>query len=160
MLEEKSYVEAALFVSSDPVKASQIAKTLGLGKKEVEKYLTQLKQEYQGRDSAIEVVNTGVAWVMKPKKIYEEKIVPLIPETDLKKPMLKTLALIAYEQPIKQSYVVKIRGTRAYQYIPKLVELGLVEARKKGNTKILSTTPKFKQYFRLKEGQKLVKNEA
>jgi segregation and condensation protein B len=73
------------------------------------------------------------------------------------KAMLKALALIAYEQPIKQSYVVKIRGNRVYDYMRKLEDLGLIERKAEGHTKILTTTAKFRQYFKINDEKELVK---
>ena len=152
---DKAFVEAALFVSADPVKAKDVADTVGLDTQRVMSLLGELQEEYRLRGAGIEIVESNGSWVMRPRPEYEQSLTTLIPETDLSRPVIKTLALIAYEQPIKQSYVVKIRGTRAYCYIRQLLDLGLIEGRRKGNTKILSTTPRFKEYFRLRKGDAL-----
>jgi hypothetical protein len=63
--------------------------------------------------------------------------------------LLKTLALIAYHQPMKQSELVDMIGTKVYDHVPELVERGLVKAREEGVTKILVTTALFPEYFGL-----------
>jgi segregation and condensation protein B len=97
---------------------------------------------------------------MRIKPEYEDNVTPLIPETDMPKGMLKTLAMIAYEQPIKQSYLVKIRGNRVYDYMPKLEQLEFIERKDVGHTKIISTTAKFNKYFRINDAKELVMKKA
>ncbi|MCA1819584.1 MAG: SMC-Scp complex subunit ScpB, partial [Halobacteriales archaeon] len=59
------------------------------------------------------------------------------------------LALIAYHQPMKQSELVDMIGTKVYDHVPELTSRGLVRAREEGVTKILVTTPAFPEYFGL-----------
>jgi segregation and condensation protein B len=92
---------------------------------------------------------------VKPE--YEDNVTPLIPETDMPRGMLKTLAMVAYEQPIKQSYLVRIRGNRVYDYLPKLEQLEFIERKDMGHTKIITTTAKFNKYFRINDAKELVK---
>jgi len=68
----------------------------------------------------------------------------------------KTLAVIAYKQPIKQSVVIKIRGNKSYDHIKKFRDLGLVVAKKMGHTNELSLSEEFYEYFNVheKEGEK------
>jgi segregation and condensation protein B len=73
------------------------------------------------------------------------------------KAMLKVLALIAYEQPIKQSYIVKIRGNRVYEYLKRLEDMEFIERLEEGHTRIITTTEKFKRYFRINDAKELVK---
>ena len=60
---------------------------------------------------------------------------------------LRTLATIAYYEPIRQSEIVKARGNRAYEQIKTLEELGLISSKPDGNTKVLRLTRKFYDYF-------------
>jgi segregation and condensation protein B len=97
------------------------------------------------------IENAGKGYAMRVRPVFEEKVMPLIPETDLPKSVLKTLALIAHEQPIKQTTVVKLRGNRVYHYLHRLEELGFIQGRPDGRTRLLTTTPKFHEYFRLQD---------
>jgi segregation and condensation protein B len=92
---------------------------------------------------------------MHVKPDIEDKIMSLAPATQMNKAMLKTLAVIASEGPIRQSELVRRRGNRVYHYAEKLLAEGLITAKKSGRTKLLSTTPKFKEYFKIKEVPRL-----
>jgi len=148
-MSEKSLIEAALFVAGEGVSLKELEKIAGLDGKAVQDIVEQLKREYMERDSGLIIEKGEKGFLMRIKPEFEERVVQLVPEADLPKSMLKTLALIAYEQPIMQSDVVKLRGNRVYDYIPRLVELGFVRAVPEGRSKRLSTTEKFREYFRM-----------
>jgi segregation and condensation protein B len=61
--------------------------------------------------------------------------------------LLKAAALIAYHQPIPQSRLVELLGQKAYDYVRELAQLGMVDRRKDGNTRRLSTTRRFSEIF-------------
>jgi len=150
-------VEAALFVASGNLTAEKLAKLCAnLDVKAVRDAADELVTEYRNREGGIEVYKTGKSYGMRVKPAYEDNVTQLIPETDMPKAMLKTLAMIAYEQPIKQSYVVKLRGNRVYEYMKRLEALGFIERKPEGHTKILTTGPNFKKYFRINDEKELV----
>jgi segregation and condensation protein B len=153
----KAFAEAALFVSGKSMSAREIARVFGIEDKPVKAALDELVKEYSGRDCGIEVFKTDGKYGMRVKPELEERVLHLVPETDMPKAMLKTLALIAYEQPVKQSYVVKLRGNRVYKYVKRLEELGFIERKPEGHTRLLTTTPKFNQYFKINDAKELVK---
>jgi len=68
--------------------------------------------------------------------------------------VLKTAALIAYYQPVPQSELKKLLGSKIYDHVGALHSLGLIRTRKKGQTKILYTTPRFSEYFGISEVNK------
>ncbi|MBU0761805.1 MAG: SMC-Scp complex subunit ScpB [Candidatus Altiarchaeota archaeon] len=156
----KATVEAALFVSGTNLSVEKIAKVLGLEDlKSVKEAAEELVKEYRQRDGGVEVYKSGKTYGMRVKTELEDHVTALIPETEMPKAMLKTLALIAYEQPIKQSYVVKIRGNRVYEYFKRLEDSGFIERKDDGHTKIISTTDKFNKYFKINDAKELVKKE-
>ena len=155
-MSEKSLIEAALFVSSKGVSLKELAKVTGLEDSVVKDIVEQLQREYSQRDTGLLISKGEEGFLMRIKPELGEQVVHLVPEADLHKAVLKTLAFIAYEQPIKQSNLVKIRGNRVYNYIPRLVEMGFVEAKPEGRTKILSTTKKFHEYFKMDDVKKEV----
>jgi segregation and condensation protein B len=157
----KGVVEAALFVAGENVTAERLAKICNLDPAAAKESADALVAEYAAREGGIEVFRSGKSYGMRVKPQYEENVTPLIPETDMPKGMLKTLALIAYEQPIKQSFLVKIRGNRVYDYMQRLEQLEFIERKDVGHTKIITTTQKFNKYFRINDAKELVKkNEA
>ncbi len=158
MNESKQIIEAALFVSGKPLNVEELAKVcvsgnLGLIRRCVE----ELAKEYENRTSSIVIQKTDDGYIMRVKGDLERKLMHLIPETDIPAPILKILALIAYEQPIKQSDVIKERGNRAYKYIRFLRKQGLVEGKRCGRTRILTITPKFRDYFHIEDLKGFVK---
>jgi len=156
MTNEKSVLEAALFVAGKSLSINELAKLCGLTEKEeVKKQLQELVEEYRQRNSGIEIYTDGKNYGMRVKVEIEDRVAYLIPQSDLGSGTLKTLAFIAYKQPLTQSALVKKRGNRCYYYIKKLLEQELIEAKKHGRTKLLKTTPKFNQYFRIKSVDEL-----
>ncbi|MFH1054663.1 MAG: SMC-Scp complex subunit ScpB [Candidatus Altiarchaeota archaeon] len=156
-MSERGLVESALFVAGGNLTPEKLGKICNIDPKRVREIADDLAREYSQRDGGVEVFKSEKAYGMRMKPEYEESVTQLIPETDMPKAMLKTLAMIAYEQPIKQSYLVKIRGNRVYDYMKKLEEIGFIERKDEGHTKILTTTVKFRQYFRINDAKELVK---
>lgn len=65
---------------------------------------------------------------------------------------LRTLSVIALKEPIRQTDLKELRGSTAYEHVQELVEKGLISKTrdKNGRSFNLKTTPKFKEYFKLK----------
>ena len=68
--------------------------------------------------------------------------------------MMRTLSTIAYNQPVLQSELFKTRGPRTYDDVLMLIEMGFVSAKKSGQTKELTTTKKFLEYFGIEANSK------
>ena len=66
---------------------------------------------------------------------------------EIEAPLIRTLAIIAYKQPIKQSVLVEIRGNKSYDHVKELEERGLINSEKFSRTKLLTTTRGFADYF-------------
>jgi hypothetical protein len=60
---------------------------------------------------------------------------------------LKALTLIAYHQPMLQSFLARMFGETTYEEVGKLRGLGLIHAEPKGSTLELRTTRAFAEYF-------------
>jgi segregation and condensation protein B len=142
-------VEAILFSATEPLSSISIARIAKTSVKKVESALQKLIEEYSSRESAIEVVKLKDKYLMRVKPEYHKFIGKFV-ESDLDKGCLRTLAVIAINQPIELSKLAKIRGNRCYEHVKKLEELGFIKAEKKGRTKVLTTTKEFAVYFGLK----------
>jgi segregation and condensation protein B len=162
LLEDKALVEAALFVSGRPLSIKELSRSLGIRSLDyLEKLIELIAAEYAERKSAIEVVRVlGDKYVMQVKQEYSQRVVHLMPRPDLRTGELKTLALIAYLQPIEQSKVVKLRGSQAYEHIRKLLEMGLIYAEPYERTKLLGTTSKFAELYGFPENDPNIIKEA
>jgi len=144
----KHVVEAALFSAGKPVSVEEIAQQTNLSPDAIKEACKALAKEYEGRDSVLEVAKAGAKWAMQVRPQAAEPATKFAPP-EIPGKLLKTLALIAYHQPMKQSELVDMIGTKVYDHVPELVERGLVKAREEGVTKILVTTPLFPEYFGL-----------
>ncbi|RLJ07708.1 MAG: SMC-Scp complex subunit ScpB [Candidatus Aenigmatarchaeota archaeon] len=145
MEEKLALIEAALWISSQPLKLEELGRIAGIGSKgEVKKLLERLKQEYK---RGIELVETEEGWQFLVKPELLPKVSHLAPYCELSEGCRRTLAIIIWKEPVKKSEVVKIQGNKAYSYIKKLEKLGLVKAEKSGHTSILRLTQKFERWL-------------
>ncbi|WP_175059224.1 SMC-Scp complex subunit ScpB [Thermococcus sp. 2319x1] len=162
LVEDKALVEAALFVAGRALSLKELSKALGIKSLDyLEKLIELIAAEYAERKSAIEVVRVlGDKYVMQVKQEYSQMVAHLMPKPDLRTGELKTLALIAYLQPIEQSKLIKLRGSQAYEHIKRLLEMGLIYAEPYERTKILGTTQKFAELYGFPENDPLIIKEA
>lgn len=143
-------VEAALFSAGKPLLAEELAEKTRLTKEQVRDACKALEKEYEGAPSALEVGKAGDKWSMQLKAQWAPHAAMLAPG-EVPKKTLKTLALIAFHQPILQSELKRMVGERVYDHMHELHERGLVVAREHGQTKILTTSDRFPEYFGIPE---------
>jgi len=139
-------VEAALFSSPEKVNVEQIAERTGIPVDDVKVALRDLKKEYDERESAIMIAKIGNEYKMMLKPEYSE-VTGKFAKAELTGGMMRTLSTIAYNQPVLQSELFNARGVRTYDDVRALVEMGFVSAKRVGQTKELTTTKKFSEYF-------------
>jgi segregation and condensation protein B len=141
-------VEAALFSAGKPLAVEEIVHETRLSPETVRKAIKELQKAYEERDTVLEVGKAGTKWAMQVRSRAAEPAARFAP-MEIAPKLLKTIALIAYHQPMKQSELVEMIGTKVYDHVPELIERGLVKAREDGPTKILQTTAQFPEYFGL-----------
>jgi segregation and condensation protein B len=139
-------VEAVLFSSSQPVKISDMEVQTQLDAAVIRKALKKLQQEYDERGSAIEVAKTGLGFSLIVREVYRPFGRQFAPK-EVPDDVLRTAAMVAYHQPILQSDLAKSLGSRVYDDVRTLHQLGLLSAKKKGQTFELTTTKRFCEYF-------------
>jgi segregation and condensation protein B len=150
-VEEKKVIEAVLFASGKPVSSHELAKSLDMETRDVTRHMKELMKEYEERGGPVEITKTiKDEYVMQLSDEYSEMAENYLPRARESRALLKTLALIAYKQPIEQSEVINVRGTSAYKHIKELEERKLVNRRPKERTYILSTTKDFCELYGLK----------
>jgi len=150
MAEPMRVIEAALFMSPDPISIGDLASLAGLEEKTAAAMLDRLRKQYEERQSGLIIFEDNGRFGMRPHPDIEPIVSRLAADVDISRGALRALALISKKEPLKQSTLVKALGTRVYEYVPELVEKGFVDAAKSGTTRILRTTEKFKQYFTIK----------
>lgn len=145
-MKDKEIIEAALFASGDPLDTIQL-KNLLKGRN-VPELVRELMEDYERRGSAIEIKEIDGRFVMQVKPEYAEKVRSLAPK-ELRSPVLRTLAMIAYHQPITVAELVDRRGAATYDHVREIEERGLISATPHGRTRLLQTTGRFAEYFNL-----------
>lgn len=146
-MNNKALLEAALFVSEKPLSARKLAEITGLSEKDVTLLVLDIQKDVKKSDRGVDLVETPEGYEFRLKPDYREKVVGLAPFSDLSEGVLRTLAIVAARQPVKQSVIVRYQGNKAYGYIEKLLKKGLITTEKSGRTKLVSTTPDFEKYF-------------
>ena len=154
-------IEAALYVAGRPLYIKTLGSIIGTrSKKRVLKLARNIARDYLNRDGALEIIElTDGRFVLQLKSLYVSKVRRLAMRPLLSTGPLKTLAYIAYRQPVTQSYVVDVRGHHSYSHIKDLEFLGLVVSEKLGRTKILRTTQLFADYFKRSQKHKMMKRQ-
>lgn len=144
----KALLEAALFVSDRPLSLNRLVNIVGVGTEDdVERLIDELQKELAAENRGIELVETPEGFELRVKPEYREKVAKLAPFADLSDGMMRTLAIVAVKQPIKQSTIVHYQGNKTYGYIKALEAKGLVKTEKYGRTKLVTTTEDFEKYF-------------
>ena len=147
-MSEVGVVESALFSAGKALAIEEIAQTTGLTPDSVRSAVAALARTYDDRESAIEIVRIGEKWTMQIRAAYGDKAHAFVPP-ELPKELLKTSALIAYHQPVKQSDLVRMVGAKAYDHVKALTDRGLITTRPVGQTLELRTSSSFPEYFGL-----------
>ena len=146
-LDPRQLIEAALFVSTDPISLKKLEDISGAGRGEIKRMIKELSEAYKDAESAIEIRKIGKdLYLMQAREIFAAPLLELVKPT-VSQEVLKTLSLIALKQPIMQAEVVKSRGPVTYQHVKELLAKDFITALPTGRTKILHTTQKFADYF-------------
>lgn len=162
----KSIIESIFFVSEKPISVADIAKSLKIEKKEIQRAIDALSNHYKEQNSGICIVKVAGGYQMcsNPdnevwvKKIFNEKS-----RHHLSPASLETLAIIAYKQPITKMEIEALRGVNVDGVVRHLYKMGLIKiAGKKeavGRPFLYATTRKFLEHFGLNSLSDLPKLE-
>jgi segregation and condensation protein B len=148
-VKEDRLVESVIFSAGKPLSIEEIQQTTGLTPKHIEEAIEHLVQSYnvdRKNETSIEVVKAGNKFTMQVKKSYTDQSM-MVAKPEIKSDLLKTLALIAFHQPVKQSNLRHMIGERIYIEVDQLISLHLVHSTPHGATEMLTTTKLFPEYF-------------
>lgn len=143
----KRIIEAALFTAPGAIEIKGLASVINTNVAETRVLVNELIHDYDAKDTSLEIRDEpeGIRMAVKPQ--YENFVGHMAAAPELHRGIMKTLAFIAYKQPVKQSEVIGFRNSKAYEHITALVEKGFLRKEKRGITYLLYTTPKFREYF-------------
>jgi len=149
-------LESLLLAAGAPVPIARLVDALqGPGRGEVQKALEALRAHYERIGSGIRVVYVGGAWQLRTPAEHAPWVRRLLRERPprLSRPMLETVAIIAYRQPCTRLEIEAIRGVDVDAVLTTLTERRLVKVvgRKEapGRPLLYATTREFLEVFGL-----------
>jgi len=146
-MDKKALIEAALFVSDKAISPEKLSQITNIPVEETRQILKKLQDEATKQERGVELVETPEGYEYRIKAEHRDKVATLAPFSDLGEGMLRTLAIVTVNQPVKQSVIVHYQGNKAYGYIEQLENKGLLKTEKFGRTKLVNTTDDFEKYF-------------
>jgi len=142
-------VEAVLFAVGKEISVERLACLCTLEISRVEEILMQLEQDYVKKDHSLKLIKKENGWKLTVRDEFVPLVSNLVSSTELERPLMETLAVIAWKYPIIQSEVVKLRNASAYDHMKQLEEMGYIQKEKFGRTYKVKLTKKFFEYFDL-----------
>jgi segregation and condensation protein B len=152
MFRLSSQIEAILYLKGQPLDLAAIAECAGCDRDAAETAMIELMDDYNHRDSALEVVETPTGYTLQLRSAFQTLIDKMIPP-EIGTGALRTLAAIAIKGSISQTDLVELRGSGAYQHVQELVEVGFVRKRRQAGSRssLLQVTDKFHRTYELND---------
>ena len=133
-------LEAILFSAGEALSVEKISEVLDLGILQTAELLRRLNKELEGRGLTVRKVAGGFQLATRPEFFPTILRLGKVIEKKLSAPMLETLSIVAYMQPVTRAEIENIRGVNVDGPVARLVELELIEEIIYGTTeKFLST---------------------
>jgi len=147
--EDRAVIEAALYAADHPLTLGEIRGLLGTSSETyAHRLIDALMADYGKRGGPLALSETAKdTFALHLRDEYMPKLEGIVPKAKLSRGALKTLALVAYKQPIYQARLAELRGGRVYEHVRQLAALGFVESRPFGRTRVLRTSRRFAGYF-------------
>ncbi|MEQ9411949.1 MAG: SMC-Scp complex subunit ScpB [Fuerstiella sp.] len=122
--------EAVLLMSRLPITARKLAQPAGLvDAEEARQLIDLLNQSYDRTGSAFRIERTATGFLMmtRPDLVsWLDRLHQRQSQMKLSQPMMETLTIIAYQQPITRAAVESIRGVQSSEMIRQLIDRSLV----------------------------------
>ena len=159
---EKAVLEAILFTMGESVEVERLASVIEEDKKTTRQLLLELKEEYEGKECGITLMELEDSFQMCTRaEMYEYliKIAKTPRKYVLTDTLLETLSIVAYNQPITRAEIEKIRGVSCDHAVNRLVEFGLISVVGRmdapGRPLLFGTTEEFLRSFGVKSLEEL-----
>src|SRR5579884_3840423 len=155
----KAIIEAAIYITDEPLTSAQIAAALGQPAERVNRLLDELAAEYNRPERGLSIREIAGGYKMSTKPEHHEAIRTFVknlkPPLKLSLAALETLAVIAYKQPVTAPEIMDIRGVQGLGVLKTLLDRKLIAAagRKQvvGKPILYKTTKEFLVQFGLKD---------
>ncbi len=147
--EDSSIIEAALYAADRPLTLGELREILETSSETyARKLVEELIAEYGKRGGPLVLAETSrETFSLRLCEEYMPKLEGVVPKARLSRGALKTLAMIAYKQPVYQARLADLRGSRVYDHVKQLGALGFIESKPFERTRVLRTSRRFAGYF-------------
>ena len=125
----RSRLESVMLVLDTPADPAALARALGAGEGDVEKLLSEWRDELDARGSGIELRETAEGWRLYTRPENAEAVEAFLldgTQTKLSRAAMETLAVVAYRQPVTRAQVAGVRGVNVDGVMRTLALRGLI----------------------------------
>ncbi|MBV8056473.1 MAG: SMC-Scp complex subunit ScpB [Deltaproteobacteria bacterium] len=158
----KPILESLLFAAGEPVSLTQLANALEeVPRERIRKTLSEMAAGYAGSRRGVLLEEIAGGYQLRTPSehaVYVRRLLSAKPPR-LSRPVLETLAIVAYRQPITRPEIEQLRGVDSGGVLDTLVERDLIKiaGRKDapGRPIVYMTTPGFLELFGLKDLESL-----
>ena len=126
----KGTVEAIVFASGEPIDRLRLIEALDCTPEKLDGVLNEIKNEYDDRESAVQLLLLGpkVQFATRPQYAAAiRNVLDLKRNQPLSPAAFEVLAIIAYNQPVTKAFVEQIRGVDCGGVINTLCQRNLIE---------------------------------
>ena len=109
----KNSAEAIIFASGEPVERARLIDALGCSPEKLNTALNELRNEYDDRGSAVELLLLGSKAQFATRPQYAEAVRTVLDmkrNQPLSSAAFEVLAVVAYNQPVTRSFIEQVRG--------------------------------------------------
>lgn len=152
----KAVLEAVLFASGEPLDIEKTAKTLLVDKESIVNCLGEIKEEYDGENHGIELLNLAGKYQFATKEEFAPEIRAVLSmkkNTPLSSAAFEVLAIVAYNQPVTKAFIEQVRGVDCSGVIATLCQRNLIEEHGRldlpGRPLLYCTTDNFLRCFEI-----------
>ena len=158
----KSILESLLFAAGEPVSLAKLGAIFDdVPRATIQKTLATMANDYAANNRGIAIDEVAGGYQMRTPKEHAGWVRKLLAAKPprLSRPLLETVAIIAYRQPITRPEIEQLRGVDAGGVLETLLERRLIKiaGRKEapGRPIVYETTPEFLELFGLKDLESL-----
>lgn len=142
-------IEALLFAAARYVTIEELSGHTNASPQEIKSAIEELKKQFTSSNTSLNLLDQQTAVKLNVKDEYLPVVHKIIQTIEFEKPLMQTLAVIAWKYPALQADIIRIRHNKAYDHLMRLEELGFINRTKYGRTKKINLTQKFFEYFDL-----------
>ena len=154
LTELEAAVEAVLFAAGEAVSLARLALAIGQDPKTTRGIVLSLLDKYKEARRGIELIEMADSFQLRTSPKHYDAIQTLFQNPQKKmltSPLIETLAIVAYRQPVTKPQIEAIRGVNADHAVNRLIELGLVCEKGRdsapGKAILFGTTDDFLKHF-------------